>query len=227
MNRGQREDWHAAAARVGEPHVDTGGKKTAAAIPAEITRAVDPWLHVLCNGQRKTGNVDLEASEMRMRSAMHRVGAAGLTPLLRFPVPPAGQRTVACSCGRTAHYQELRSQSIRTAVGRVEVSRPYDPCPHCHNGQFPADVPLDRENQECSPGVRGRLAGVGPEAPFDHGRQPMKSRADLEVTSQAVEPPRASERTSPRANTSEPPRASERTSPRANTSQSSGPCSWI
>src|SRR6266568_1828639 len=115
MNRGQREDWHAAAARVGEPHVDTGGKKTAAAIPAEITRAVDPWLHVLCNGQRKTGNVDLEASEMRMRSAMHRVGAAGLTPLLRFPVSPAGQRTVACSCGRTAHYQELRCRL--TAAG--------------------------------------------------------------------------------------------------------------
>jgi hypothetical protein len=167
--------------------VDTRGKKTAAAIHGEIAREVDQWLHVLFNGRRKTGHVDLEASEMMMRSAMHRVGAAGLTQLLRFPVPPAEQRTAPCSCGHTAHYQELRSKPVLTAVGRVEVSRPYYLCSHCHNGQFPADVALDIEHKECSPGVRRMLAIVGQEAPFDHGRQQMKSLADLEVTSKAVE----------------------------------------
>ena len=167
--------------------MDTRGKKTAAAIHEEIAREVDQWLHVLFNGRRKTGHVDLEASEMMMRSAMHRVGAAGLTQLLRFPVPPAEQRTAPCSCGHTAHYQELRSRPVLTAVGRVEVSRPYYLCSHCHNGQFPADVALDIENKECSPGVRRMLAIVGQEAPFDHGRQQMKSLADLEVTSKAVE----------------------------------------
>jgi len=167
--------------------VDTGGKKTAAAIHEEITREVDQLLHVIFNGRRKTGHVDLEASEMMMRSAMHQVGAAGLTQLLRFPVPPAQQRTLPCSCGHTAHYQELRSKSILTAVGSVEVSRPYYLCSHCHNGQFPADVELDIENKEHSPGVRRMLAVVGQEAPFDHGRQQMKSLADLEVTSKAVE----------------------------------------
>ena len=167
--------------------MDTRGKKTAAAIHEEIAREVDQWLHVLFNGRRKTGHVDLEASEMMMRSALHRVGAAGLTQLLRFPVPPAEQRTAPCSCGHTAHYQELRSKPVLTAVGRVEVSRPYYLCSHCHNGQFPADVALDIENKECSPGVRRMLAIVGQEAPFDHGRQQMKSLADLEVTSKAVE----------------------------------------
>jgi hypothetical protein len=167
--------------------VDSGGKKTAAAIYAEITREVDRWLQVLFNGRRKTGHVDLEASEMMMRSAMHRVGAAGMTELLRFPVPPIEQRTVACSCGHVALYQELRSKPVLTAVGRVEVSRPYYLCPYCHNGQFPLDVALDIENKECSPGVRRMLAVVGQEAPFDHGRQQMKSLADLEVTSKAVE----------------------------------------
>ena len=129
----------------------------------------------------------MEAIEMMMRSAMHRVGAAGITELLRFPVPSAEQRTVPCSCGRMAHYQGLRSKPILTAVGRVEVSRPYYLCSHCHNGQFPADVELDIENTEYSPGVRRMLAVVGQEAPFDHGRQQMKSLADLEVTSKAVE----------------------------------------
>jgi len=167
--------------------VDTGGKKTAAAIHEEIAREVDQWLHVLFNGRRKTGHVDLESSEMMMRSALHRVGATGLTQLLRFAVPPAEQRTLPCSCGHTAHYQELRSKSVLTAVGKVQVTRPYYLCSHCHNGQLPADVELDIANTEYSPGVRRMLAVVGQEAPFDHGRQQMKSLADLVVTSKAVE----------------------------------------
>jgi hypothetical protein len=167
--------------------VDTRGKKTAAAIHEEITREIDRLLHVLFNGRRKTGHVDLGAVEMMMRSAMHRVGAAGINALLQFPVPPAEQRTVPCSCGHMAHYRELRSKPVLTAVGRVEVSRPYYLCSHCHNGQFPADVELDIENTEYSPGVRRMLAVVGQEAPFDHGRQQMKLLADLEVTTKAVE----------------------------------------
>jgi hypothetical protein len=167
--------------------VDTRGKKTAAAIHQEVTREIDQLLHVLFNGRRKTGQVDLEAIEMLMRSAMHRVGAAGITELLRFPVPPAEQRTRPCGCGHTAHYRELRSKPVLTAVGGVEVSRPYYLCPHCHNGQFPADVELDIENTEFSPGVRRMQAMVGQEAPFDHGRQQMKWLADLEVTAKSVE----------------------------------------
>jgi len=167
--------------------VDTRGKKTTAAVLEEVTREVGQWLNVLFRGQRKTGHMDLEASEIMIRSAMHRVGAVGITQLLQFPVPPTAQRTVPCSCGHTAHYQELRSKSILTAVGPVEISRPYYLCPHCHNGRFPADVELDIENMELSPGVRRMQAAVGQETPFDHGRQQMKLLADLEVTTKSVE----------------------------------------
>ena len=59
-------------------------------------------------------------------------------------------------------------------VGKVEVSRPYYLCPHCHAGQFPADVELDIENRGFSPGVRRMQAIVGQDAAFDHGRQLMK-----------------------------------------------------
>ena len=124
---------------------------------------------------------------MAMRSAMHRAGAAAPTELLQFPAPAADQRTIACSCGHQAHYRELRSKTLLTAVGKVEGSRPYCLCPHCHRGQFPADIELDVENTELSPGVRRMLATVGQEAPFDHGRQQMKLLADLEVTTKAVE----------------------------------------
>jgi len=124
---------------------------------------------------------------MAVRSAMHHAGAAALSELLQFPAPAADQRRLPCSCGRQAPYRELRSKPVLTAVGKVEVSRPYYLCSHCHTGQFPADVQLDIEDTEFSPGVRRMQAVVGQEAPFDHGRQQMKLLADLEVTTKAVE----------------------------------------
>lgn len=137
--------------------------------------------------RRKTGRFDLEAIEMAVRSAMHHAGATALGEMLQFPVPAEEQRSIPCSCGHQATYQELRCKAVLTAVGEVTISRPYYLCSHCHNGQFPADVELDIENKECSPGVRRMQALVGQEAPFDHGRQQMKLLADLEVTTKAVE----------------------------------------
>jgi hypothetical protein len=142
---------------------------------------------VIFNGRHKTGRLDLEAIEMAVRSAMHQAGAAALTELLQYPVPAANQRRLPCSCGQQAQYRDLRSKSVLTAVGKVEVSRPYYVCSHCHAGQFPADVELDIEDTEFSPGVRRMQATVGQEAPFDHGRQQMKLLANLEVTTKAVE----------------------------------------
>ena len=124
---------------------------------------------------------------MAVRSTMHHAGATALSELLHFPAPAPEQRTLPCACGHRAHYRELRSKPVLMAVGKVEVSRPYYLCPHCHAGQFPADVELDIEDTETSPGVRRMQAMVGQDAPFDHGRQQMKLLADLEVTTKAVE----------------------------------------
>jgi hypothetical protein len=129
----------------------------------------------------------LEAIEMAVRTAMHQAGASALTELLRFPVPARGQRTLPCSCGHQAHYRELRSKPVLTAVGEVEVSRPYYLCPYCHTGQYPADVELDIEDTKFSPGVRRMQAVVGQAAPFDHGRQQLDVLAGLEVTTKSVE----------------------------------------
>jgi hypothetical protein len=119
---------------------------------------------------------------------MHQAGAAVLSELLRYdpPAEPA-QRRKPCACGHSAHYVELRSKRILTAVGEVELERPYYLCPHCHEGQFPADAEWDVERTTWSPGVRRMLAAVGADAPFDHGREQMKLLAGLEVTTKAVE----------------------------------------
>jgi hypothetical protein len=142
---------------------------------------------VLFQGRRKTGRLDLEAIETAVRSAMHRAGAAALSELLQFPTPTIQQRTILCSCGCQAHYRELRTKAVLTAVGTVSVSRPYYLCPHCHRGQFPADAELDIENTETSPAVRRMHALVGQQGPFDYGREQLKVLAGLEVTTKAVE----------------------------------------
>jgi hypothetical protein len=137
--------------------------------------------------RKQTGGIDLEAVEMGFRATLHQAGAAALTQLLQFPEPAADARSITCPCGHQARYRELRSRWLLTALGEVELSRPWYLCPHCHNGQFPVDRQLDVENRDCSPGVRRMQAIVGQEAPFDHGREQMKVLAGLEVTAKSVE----------------------------------------
>src|ERR1019366_9019396 len=167
--------------------MDRGGKKTAAAIHQEVGREINQLLGRIFAQRHKDGRTDLEAIETAVRSALHQAGAAALTELLQFPAPATDPRTLPCSCGQSAHYGGLRSKPVLTVVGRVEVSRPYYLCPDCHAGEFPADVELEIEDTETSPGVRRIQAMVGQDAPFDHGRQQMKLLADLEVTTKAVE----------------------------------------
>lgn len=124
---------------------------------------------------------------MAFRTALHQAGASALSQLLQFPEPAGGQRRVACPCGQQASYRDQRTRSILTALGPATVSRPYYLCPHCHEGQFPADAELDIANTGFSPGVRRMQALVGQDAPFDHGREQMKLLAGLEVTAKSVE----------------------------------------
>jgi hypothetical protein len=137
--------------------------------------------------RKQTGGLDLEAVEMGFRAALHQAGAAALTELLQFPEPAVGDRHIPCPCGHQAHYRELRSRPLLTALGEVELSRPWYLCPHCHEGQFPADEALDVKQTDFSPGVRRMQAMVGQEVPFDHGRKQMKVLAGLEVTAKSVE----------------------------------------
>ncbi|HEY6385060.1 MAG TPA: hypothetical protein VIX91_05190 [Candidatus Acidoferrum sp.] len=129
----------------------------------------------------------MEAVETAVRSAMHQAGAATLTQLLRYDPPDEDHQTVACSCGHSAHYKELRSKTVLTVVGAVEVSRPYFLCSHCSNGHCPVDMELGIAGLESSPGVRRMEAVVGSEMPFASGCEPMRVLAGLEVPAKAVE----------------------------------------
>ena len=166
--------------------MDHRGKKTAAAVHQEVTRELDALLPRIFTERHKTGDLDLEAVELALRTALHSAGAVGLSELLREvgPIPT----TVACACGSQARYKDMRRKPILTVLGPARMRRPYYWCAHCRQGQFPADTTRDMEDTEFSPGVRRMLALVGSESSsFDQGRQQMELLADLEVTAKAVE----------------------------------------
>jgi hypothetical protein len=112
----------------------------------------------------------------------------------RFPVPAATRLT----------YKELRSKTVLTVLGPVELTRPYYLCAHCSKGQYPADAELGVAGLESSPGVRRMQAVVGSEMPFAPACEPMKLLAGLDVNAKATSacasasnaPPRPSARRS-------------------------------
>jgi hypothetical protein len=124
---------------------------------------------------------------MGLRATLHQVGSAALQQLLQGDEPALDQRTRPCPCGHQAQYLELRTKTLLTVVGRVELRRPYYLCPQCGEGQFPVDVELDVSQTMKSPGVRRMLAMVGQESAFGRGQQQMKLLAGLEVTAKEVE----------------------------------------
>jgi hypothetical protein len=66
---------------------------------------------------RKTGRLDLRATEMVVRSALHWASAAALSQLLQLPAPSEEQRSLACTCGQASHNHQLHSKLVLTAVG--------------------------------------------------------------------------------------------------------------
>jgi hypothetical protein len=144
-------------------------------------------VRIAVHERNQKGQLDLEAVEMGFRSAFLQAGASALTQLLRYDPPDADHRAISCPCGHSAHYKELRSKTILTVVGPVELERPYFLCVDCSKGQYPADAELGVAGLESSPGVRRMQAVVGSEMPFAPGCEPMKLLAGLDVTAKAIE----------------------------------------
>jgi hypothetical protein len=118
---------------------------------------------------------------------MHQAGASALTQLLRYDPPDVDHRTIPCPCGHSARYKELRSKTVLTVLGAVELRRPYYLCADCSKGQYPVDTELGVAGLESSPGVRRMEAVVGSEMPFAPGCEPMKLLAGLDVTAKTIE----------------------------------------
>src|SRR6266849_5783580 len=122
-------------------------------------------------GQR--GHVDLEASEMTIRAASHRIGGRLLEKLLNADGGRYQGSGLPCGQGHTARF--------------VEFHRAYYHCEGCGSGVIPNDRELDIVYTSFSPGVRRMMGQVGGKEAFENGRKDLEVLAGLQVKTKAVE----------------------------------------
>ena len=137
--------------------------------------------------RQRLGHLDLEASEMAIRAAMHQMGGALLEKLLNSD--GGGYRGARLDCGRghSAEFVGYRGKQVLTVLSSVEVQRAYYHCPDCQDGLIPKDQDLDVVGSSFSPGVRRMMGRVGAKQPFEQGRGDLEELAGVVVQTKQVE----------------------------------------
>ena len=133
------------------------------------------------------GHLDLEASEMTIRAAMHQMGGALLEKLLNSDGGGYHGAHLNCGRGHSAEFVGYRGKQILTVLSSVEVQRAYYHCPDCQDGLVPKDQDLDVVGSSFSPGVRRMMGRVGAKQPFEQGRGDLEELAGVVVQTKQVE----------------------------------------
>jgi len=133
------------------------------------------------------GHVDLEASELAIRAASHRIGGRLLAKLLNADDGGYQGSGVDCGQGHSARFVEYRRKRLVTVLAPVEVRRAYYHCDRCGKGIIPKDRELDMVDTGFSPGVRRMMGQVGGKEAFADGRKDLELLAGLAFTTKAVE----------------------------------------
>lgn len=149
----------------------------------EIDRLV---ARALQDGQRR-GPLDLEATELAIRAAMHQVGAGLLAQLINADGGDYRGPRLACGQAHHAGFVGYRVKHLRTVLGPVAVRRAYYHCATCHAGVIPKDRDRDIVATSFSPGVRRLMGRVGGKEPFGAGRRDLEELAGIRVRTKAVE----------------------------------------
>jgi len=137
--------------------------------------------------RQRLGHLDLEASEMAIRAAMHQMGGVLLEKLLNSDSGGYRGAHLDCCQGHPAEFVGYRSKQILTVLASVEVQRAYYHCPGCQGGLVPKDQELDVVGSSFSPGVRRMMGRVGAKQPFEQGRGDLEELAGVVVQTKQVE----------------------------------------
>ena len=137
--------------------------------------------------RQRLGRLDLEASEMAIRAAMHQMGGALLEKLLNSDGGGYRGAHLDCGHGHPAEFVEYRGKQILTVLSSVEVQRAYYHCSGCQGGLVPKDQELDVVGSSFSPGVRRMMGRVGAKQPFEQGRGDLEELAGVVVQTKQVE----------------------------------------
>ena len=130
--------------------------------------------------------VDLEATEMAIRSSMHQVGGVLLERILELDPGYRGPRT-RCRRGHQAEFVDYRSKHLLTVLAPIRLRRGYYHCTACQEGVIPRDAELDVVSTSFSPGVRRMMAKLGGKEPFAEGRADLEALAGIVVKTKEVE----------------------------------------
>jgi len=137
--------------------------------------------------RQRLGHLDLEASEMAIRAAMHQMGGVLLQKLLNSDGGGYRGAHLDCCHGHPAEFVGYRGKHILTVLSSVEVQRAYYHCPGCQSGLVPKDQELDVVGSSFSPGVRRMMGRVGAKQPFEQGRGDLEELAGVVVQTKQVE----------------------------------------
>jgi len=137
--------------------------------------------------RQRLGHLDLEASEMAIRAAMHQMGGVLLQKLLNSDGGGYRGAHLDCCQGHPAEFVGYRGKQILTVLSSVEVQRAYYHCPGCQSGLVPKDQELDVVGSSFSPGVRRMMGRVGAKQSFEQGRGDLEELAGVVVQTKQVE----------------------------------------
>ena len=131
--------------------------------------------------------MDLEASEMAIRAAMHQLGGVLLEKLVNSDGGGHQGAHIDCSQGHQAEFVDYRRKKIITVLAPVDVVRAYYHCATCHSGMIPKDGELDIAGTSLSPGVRRMVGHVGGKEAFEQGHLDLETLAGIAVPTKQVE----------------------------------------
>jgi len=137
--------------------------------------------------QETAGHLDLEATEMALRAAMHQGGGRLLERLLNADGGGYRGARIPCGQGHPAQFVAFRRKEVLTVLAPVTIQRAYYHCTLCAGGVLPKDHELDIVGTTFSPGVRRMLGRVGGKEAFAEGRRDLEELAGIVVATKAVE----------------------------------------
>ena len=136
---------------------------------------------------QQRGSMDLEASEMAIREAMHKLGGVLLEQLLNADDGGHQGAHIDCGQGHRAEFVDYRGKKLVTVLAPVQVVRAYYHCAACHGGKIPKDETLDIAGTSLSPGVRRMVGHVGGKEAFEQGHVDLEVLAGITVQTKQVE----------------------------------------
>src|SRR3972149_745331 len=124
-------------------------------------------------------HIDLESTEMYIRTSMHRVGSIMLEKLLNADGGDYRGNSIPCDNGHAYEFVEYRNKDVLTVLGEVKVIRAYYYDRECGRGICPKDEALDIEGTSFSPGVRRIMGRAGAYRAFGLGHDDIKEMAGI------------------------------------------------